>query len=152
MKTGDYIRYQNLICQIVSEIENKFYLLWFSGGNPSYGFCEDVTLAQIADPSDVITFMKQRDDFLLLTIQNIKEVSDQNIRTLLNENYDWRLIKNERKKFLGESPDDLTPHHMEAKRILDEFRSYCNGLDALVPYTDLGLPPLSSIQNLSYNI
>jgi hypothetical protein len=152
MKTGDYISYQNLICQIITEIENKFYLLWFVEDNPSYGFCENISLARTANPDEVKKFMEQRDNFLLQSIQNIKSISNQNIRILLNENYDWRLIKNERKAFLGETPDDLTTHHLEAKRILDEFGSYCDSLDSIVPYTEVGLPPLSSIQNISYNV
>jgi hypothetical protein len=152
MNIGDYINYQNLICQIVSEDKGEFYLLWFIDGNPNFGFCENIQIARLADSNEIDFFMNQRDIFLLKSIGDTKKLSEQNIRNILNENYDWRLIKNERKSALGEIPDDLSLHHLEAKRITEDFKKYCIFLESLVPYKGIGIPPLTSIQDVYYSV
>jgi hypothetical protein len=150
MKIGDFIIYNKIVCQITQLINNDLYVMCFDNQNNPNNFLINDNNVIIANNDDIISFNTKRDRYITTLIDETKKTSNNIIRNILSENYDWRLIRNERKKYFNEPLDDLSKHHLEANKILLIYYSYCNELDLLVPFNGIGLPEISTINEIPY--
>jgi hypothetical protein len=152
MLEGDIITFNGIIGQITQEIEDNYYVMFFDSNKTADHILINKQLSvKPASKDEIVIFNEIRNSYISNFIVDAKALSNQTVRELLAANYDWRLLRNERKKFFNQPEDDLTTHHLEANKILTIFNEYCTQLDDILPYTGVGIPPITSIIGLTYD-